>query len=635
VVARAVLAAIALALVATGAGATAPGVAPKVNVVWAEPGDTTRVFVERIAAPYEGGRETWLMNLDVQLQLSIASAVRIERLHWSFPGTTIPTRTRTFAADDDTVSLVGVGDSMVVQLPESSLLPYPLPSSVQVSFWFRGFRTPITVSRRLAEWTSAVPGGAYLFPFRREDLPPDTYVTDDNTHVPGSGHRASVTQRFAYDYGIHRWDGSKWNKLVEGGSSKRNEDYLVWDVPVRAMADGWVLSCNRNSENNTPPTKGEGGGNNVVVVHAPEEVVLYAHFKKGTVSSAACPRGGVQFRPNAIRVKAGQVLGHAGNSGRSTNPHLHIHVVTSADDDGQGRPLEFRNVRVRNAGIDWKGSPPCTDQKPFATATEAASGPWQLVEPFYGPSLGEITRHGLQDTCFVDLFGGAAASGYRVAWLSGFDAGGKTYLNVSFRKASMPHVTRFGLTATQYQSEIESAVNAGLRPTNVESYLRAGQVRYAFSAAKGPGPTYRAYHGVTAAQHDTFVAQLSAQGMAPVAVSVVAPGGVPSYTALWEKRSVGRWTLRSNVPVSKYQAFAAAEAKVGRKLAYVDAYLRGGVPTFSVITASKATLRLARHGLDGKQLQSEFDAALKRGWRTLGISGYATPAGVHYAALWG
>ncbi len=550
-------------------------------------------------------------------------------------GTAIPVGKKTFSLRDKTASLVGLGDTTMIQVPETRLFSYPLPRGMQLRFYVRGNETPLTVGRRLAEWTSAVPGGAYLFPFRREDLPPDTYVTDDNTHMIGSGHRDSLTQRFGYDYGVHRWDGSTWNKLVDGGDSKKNEDYLIWDVPVRAMADGWVFSCNRNVDDNTPPTRGEAGGNSVVVVHAPEELVLYAHFKKGTVRSDVCPRSGSGFRPNAIRVKAGQILGHAGNSGRSNGPHLHVHVVTNADDDGQGRPLEFRNIRVRNAGTDWKGSPPCTEQSAFASVTEAASGPWQLVEPFYGPSLGEITRFGLPDTCFQDLFGGASAAGYRVGWLTGFDTGGKTYVNVSFRKSTTSHMTRFGLNTAQYQTELENAVAAGFRPTNVESYLRGGQERYAFTASKQGGPGYRAYHGVTAAQHDALTAQLEAQGMAPVAVSVVAPGGSPRYTALWEQRAVGAWQLRSTIPLSQYQSWVETEAKAGRKLAYVDAYVRGRTANLSAITTSRSTTRLARHGLTSAQLQTEFDAALKRGWQTLAITAYPTGTGVRYAALWG
>jgi hypothetical protein len=593
------------------------------------------VFVERVAAPYDGGKETWLLNLDIRLRLDVASSVRVQKIEWSFPGTTIPVGKDLYSLRDTSAQLVGFGATGTFYLPETRLLPYPLPRGVQVRVYFRGNDTPITFGRRLAEWTSAVQGGAYLFPIRREDLPVDTYVTDDNTHVPGSGHRDTLSQRFAYDYGVHRWDGSQWNRLVEGGDSKKNEDYLIWDVPVRAMADGWVFKCTRNVENNTPPTRGTGGGNNVVVVHAPQEIVLYAHFRKGTVSNAACPRGGVEFRPNAIRVRAGQILGHAGNSGRSTGPHLHVHVVTTTDSSGQGRPLEFRNVRVRNAGTDWKGSPPCTEQAGLAAVTEAASGPWQLVDPFWGPSLGEITRFGLPDGCFQDLFGGAAASGYRVGWLNGFDAGGKTYLNASFRKASSGHVTRFGLTGAQYQTELEKAVADGFRPASVESYLRGGQERYAFTAVKQSGPAYRAYHGVSASQHEAFVTQLQAQGMSPVAVSVVAPGGTPRYTALWEQRAVGAWQLRSAIPLSQYQAWVEAEARAGRRLVYVDAYARGGTTTFSTITTSRSTLRLARHGLTAKALQAEFDAALRRGWRTLAITGYATRDGVRYAAVWG
>ena len=54
------------------------------------------------------------------------------------------------------------------------------------------------------------------------------------------------------------------------------------------------------------------------------------------------------------RVVVGQVLGECGNSGNSTEPHVHVQVSDSADwDRAQGVPLAFRlddGVRVPDEG---------------------------------------------------------------------------------------------------------------------------------------------------------------------------------------------------------------------------------------------------------------------------------------------
>jgi murein DD-endopeptidase MepM/ murein hydrolase activator NlpD len=57
--------------------------------------------------------------------------------------------------------------------------------------------------------------------------------------------------------------------------------------------------------------------------------VVLAHLRLGTVSVTA---GDV--------VRVGQLLGEVGNSGRSTEPHLHIH----AERDGTGLDLQFIGV---------------------------------------------------------------------------------------------------------------------------------------------------------------------------------------------------------------------------------------------------------------------------------------------------
>jgi len=51
------------------------------------------------------------------------------------------------------------------------------------------------------------------------------------------------------------------------------------------------------------------------------------------------------------KVKPGQVLGKCGNSGNSSEPHLHFHLQnTAALQDGTGFPAYFRGARVIRDG---------------------------------------------------------------------------------------------------------------------------------------------------------------------------------------------------------------------------------------------------------------------------------------------
>ena len=82
---------------------------------------------------------------------------------------------------------------------------------------------------------------------------------------------------------------------------------------------------------------------NHVVIDIGGAVVLLAHLRRGSVRVGA-----------GERVVVGQVLGECGNSGNSTEPHVHVQVSDSADwDRAQGVPLDFRlddGVRVPDEG---------------------------------------------------------------------------------------------------------------------------------------------------------------------------------------------------------------------------------------------------------------------------------------------
>jgi len=87
---------------------------------------------------------------------------------------------------------------------------------------------------------------------------------------------------------------------------------------------------------------GAVAGNHVVVaIGGNGPYVLVAHLRQGSVSVAV---GDV--------VERGQVIGHCGNSGNSTQPHVHVQVTDSIDwPRAHGLPLVFQTA----AGIELPG----------------------------------------------------------------------------------------------------------------------------------------------------------------------------------------------------------------------------------------------------------------------------------------
>jgi murein DD-endopeptidase MepM/ murein hydrolase activator NlpD len=75
-------------------------------------------------------------------------------------------------------------------------------------------------------------------------------------------------------------------------------------------------------------------GNMVVIDHGAGEYSFFAHLRRGSVRVRA-----------GQRVAAGEPIGECGNSGRTTAPHLHYHLMDRPD-PGPGtrsRPAQFQD----------------------------------------------------------------------------------------------------------------------------------------------------------------------------------------------------------------------------------------------------------------------------------------------------
>lgn len=135
--------------------------------------------------------------------------------------------------------------------------------------------------------------------------------------TPETSHSWQLAdQRYAYDLLVTDDEGR--NSRVD--PPRRPEDCYAWGRPVVAPADGVVVAV-RDGHRDCPwvgmvdPFAWDPLGNMVVIRHAEGEYSLLAHLQRGSV----CVRPGE-------RVEAGQVVGRCGNSGHSTEPHLHVQI---------------------------------------------------------------------------------------------------------------------------------------------------------------------------------------------------------------------------------------------------------------------------------------------------------------------
>jgi murein DD-endopeptidase MepM/ murein hydrolase activator NlpD len=106
---------------------------------------------------------------------------------------------------------------------------------------------------------------------------------------------------------------------------------------VLVSAAGEIVAVVDGQVDNPPGQVGGAevhpAGNHVVIQTAPDEYVFLAHFQSDTI----------HLTPGDT-VAAGDLLGLAGNSGNSSEPHLHIHIQTEADffdPTAQSVPLVF------------------------------------------------------------------------------------------------------------------------------------------------------------------------------------------------------------------------------------------------------------------------------------------------------
>jgi hypothetical protein len=150
-------------------------------------------------------------------------------------------------------------------------------------------------------------------------------------------HHDVPNQKYAFD--LLRVDKNGKTHKTDG---KKNEDYFAFGQKVLAPADGVVTGVIRGVRDNAPGSMNPYSalGNAVIIKHRKHEVSVLAHFKQNSIPVEV-----------GDKVKKGQTIGLCGNSGNSSEPHIHYHLQnTPIIQDGRGIKCFFEKVIVTRDG---------------------------------------------------------------------------------------------------------------------------------------------------------------------------------------------------------------------------------------------------------------------------------------------
>ena len=130
-------------------------------------------------------------------------------------------------------------------------------------------------------------------------------------------HVESKAQKNAFDILI---TDSKGETHKQGG--QKNEDYFAFGKELVAPCDAEIVLAVDGIKDNKPGDMNRVfiTGNTVILKTPTNEYLLFAHMKQYSVKVK-----------QGQKVKRGQALGLCGNSGHSSEPHLHFHVQNIED----------------------------------------------------------------------------------------------------------------------------------------------------------------------------------------------------------------------------------------------------------------------------------------------------------------
>lgn len=197
-----------------------------------------------------------------------------------------------------------------------------LDSKDKINGFYIGQHQPETQGPKLERNSTEM-----ILPFKEEWT-----VFWGGTTVEQNYHVAYKNQKYAYDIVI--MENGKTFKT----DGKTNDDYYVFGKDIIAPCDAKVVQVITGVKDNIPGELNPKQflGNAIILETEKAEFIAMAHFKEKSI-----------VVKEGDQVKAGQLLGQCGNSGNSSEAHLHLSLQNVKNMyNAVGGKLYFKRIKV-------------------------------------------------------------------------------------------------------------------------------------------------------------------------------------------------------------------------------------------------------------------------------------------------
>ena len=318
----------------------------------------------------------------------------------------------------------------------------------------------------IAAATLSASASAAVFPLKSDDMGlTHRYKTGD--------HATGALQGLGKDIiALRPTSNNQWTDLVTDGADPTvNANRLIYGKKVYATVSGTVVNCWRNAPNNAKAgTKDPDvlnfyigvGGNHVLIKTDDGVYAEHAHMIPGTISSAICPNNKTRFdnpsgstQPpegnvvNGAKIVKGQYLGLAGNSGNSTGPHVHVHMIKNNAPYG----MVFEHGQTT----------------PYTNGVTPQTGPWTLLQGSTLPtgnilvwaprSTAYWTVNNISSAAFQGWFNHMTDSGQMAESLACTNAG--AYYDTQWVPSQGAWYARAGMSATEMANQTNALALQG------------------------------------------------------------------------------------------------------------------------------------------------------------------------------